>query len=348
MSRARRRKKKAKPHTAETESDSTPESPIETDESALSEDLDTIESILDELEAPDSSAEIASPQIELEAAHQETLSEEDILASTVRPPASPKLKKPYRFPEVPQPVITEPSTRSIPKKPISPPRVQESRQLEPETKSITKPKRKDRTQLSKKELERILNSEGELYASVATLDFLTIEFTEHGTVPPDKYRRYLRSFLKNVEKSQKSLESQGIGIFDFVAQEELAQQFPKGTEVLEKHLKGVLVVPSYDLTQLPQKSAKFVGTCIELIDLLRLGELARVELLLPLLDDLARVLESISFIGGEYWSFKEIHEWIKTLEPERPETILSENLASMLELQADRWLRDFKDQLSKL
>jgi hypothetical protein len=348
MSRVRRRKKKTKPSAAEAESDSAPEATPEDDESTLGDDLDAIESILDKLESPASTVEVEPAPPEVDEPSQKPLSEEAILAATVKSPAPPKLKKPYRFPKVPQPVVAQPSSRSIPKKLRRTPKVRESPPVEPAPHSTSQSKQVDRLQLSKKELERILNHEGELYASVATLDFLTTEFTEHGTISPDQYRRYLRSFLNNVEKAQKSLERQGIGVFDFVAQEGLAQQFPKGTEILEKHLKGVLVVPSYDITQLPRKSAKFVSTCIELIDLLRLGELARVELLLPLLDDLARVLESISFIGCEYWSVKEIHEWVKTLEPERPETILNENLASMLELQADRWLRDFKDQLSKL
>jgi len=345
MSRARRKKRKPKSREIAAEPDPIAEPTMETEEPVRMSDVDAIEAILDNLETkPDSLTETAPPQPSSPSVDLQEPTSEDISGPSIRPAKPTKLREPYRFPELPRHVDAEPRARDVHKKPISIPTKLESKR----EKVKPKLKVKSWTEFSKKERARILAYEGELYASVATLNFLTMEFTEYATVPPAKYRRYLRSLLRSIENAQHSLEQLGLGVHDFVKREELEQRFPKGTEILEKHLQGILVIPSYDLTQLPRKSAKFVGTCIELIDLLRLGELARVELLLPLLEDLARVLESISFIGGGYWSVKDIREWIKTLELERPETILSESLARKLELQADRWLRDFKGQLSNL
>ena len=348
MSRLRRKKKKKKQRPIEEQPKPITAPEVEEEESLSRSELDALEEILDELEAKrDSSPEIKpQPAIPPQADIQEPPSE-DISTTSVKPPKPSEPRRSYSFPEFPKrskPVVTESRAHDVLREPSK-----ISEKLEP-TRLETKPKPmvKSWTELNKKERERIITREGELYASIATLDFLTVEFTVHATVPPEMYRRYLRSLLRSVEKAQHALEQLGIGVSDFVEREKMAQCFPRGTEILEKHLKGVLVIPSYDLPQLPSKSAKFVSTCIELIDLLRLGELARVELLIPLLDDLARVLESISFIGGDYWSVKEIQEWIKTLELERPETILSESLAGTLELQADRWLRDFKNQLSNI
>ena len=350
MSKQRRKKKKKKPRPIKEKPEplATPE--VEEEEPTRIKTVEVIEEILDELEAKrDSAAEIEpphtlSPPVDL----QEPVSE-SISADSVKPPKPTKPMQTYSIPEFPKPVkpvSVESHTREVLRVPTKVTEKPESTRLK------TKPKPKlvvkSWIELSKKEREWILTCEGDLYASIATLDFLTVEFTEHATVPPDKYMRFLRSLLRSADKAQHALENLGIEVPIFIERENLSQNFPKGTEILNKHLKGILVIPSYDLTQLPRKSAKFVSICIELIDLLRLGELARVELLLPLLDDIAQVLESISFIGGDYWSVKEIREWIKTLELERPESILSENLAGKLELQADRWLRDFKNQLSNI
>ncbi len=336
MSGVKRKKKKAKSRDVELESSPIIESEPETNEPDTIIEIDTIESILDDLESSrDTLPESVSPDLQ-------DIQTKEISKQIIQPTKPTRRKDPYRFPEFPKSVDVESQIRRT-QKPI------ESTKIHAKTVTTkSKLQVKGRTKLSKKDRERILGHEGDVYASVATLNFLTLEFTEHGTVPPDKYRRFLRSLLNNIEKAKHELEQLGIVFSDFLEHEELIQQFPKGIEILEKHLHGILIVPSRDLTQLPRKSAKFVGTCIELIDLLRLGELARVELLLPLLDDLARVLESISFIGDDYWSVKIIREWIKTLELESPETILNENLARMLELQADRWLRDFKNQLDNL
>ncbi len=336
MSGVKRKKKKAKTRDVELESSPAIESEPEIHEPDTIVEIDNIESILDDLESSrDTLPERESPDL------QEIQSKE-ISKQIIQPTKPTRRKEPYKFPEFPKSVDAETPIRRT-RKPIE--------SIKKPAKTVTTKSKlqvKSKAKLSQNDRERVLGSEGDVFASVATLNFLTLEFTEHGTVPPDKYRRFLRSLLNSIEKAKHDLEQLGIVFTDFLEREELAQHFPKGIEILEKHLHGILIVPSRDLTQLPRKSAKFVGTCIELIDLLRLGELARVELLLPLLDDLARVLESISFIGDDYWSVKTIREWIKTLELQSPETILNENSARMMELQADRWLRDFNNQLDSL
>lgn len=352
MSSIRRKKKKKKPHSIEEKPEplTTPE--VEEEEPTRMKTVEVIEEILDDLEVKrDSAAEIEPPHTIPPPDELQETTTEDISSTLVKPPKPSILRQSYSFPELPKPIKSVDAESKKRKVLRVPTKVTEKPEL---TRLETKPKPKPKlkvislAELSKKERERIIACEGDLYASIATLDFLTVELTEHATISPDKYRRYLRSLLRSADKAHHALEKLGIEVPDFIERENLAQHFPKGKEILDKHLKGILVIPSYDLTQLPRKSATFVSICIELIDLLRLGELARVELLLPLLDDLARVLESISFIGGDYWSVKEIREWIKTLELERPATILSENLAGKLELQADRWLRDFKNQLSNI
>lgn len=350
MSKQRRKKKKKKPRSIKEEPEPLVTPEVEEKEPTRIKTVEVIEEILDDLEAKrDSVAEIEPPHIISPPADLQEPTSDGISADSVIPPKSTKPRQSYSFPELPKPIKrvgVESHTREVLRIPTKVTEKIEPKRLE--TKPKPKLKVKSLIELSKKERERILTCEGDLYASIATLDFLTVEFTEHTTVPPDKYMRFLRTLLRSVDKAHHALENFGIEVPNFIERENLAQHFPKGTEILDKHLKGILVIPSYDLTQLPRKSAKFVSICIELIDLLRLGELARVELLLPLLDDIAQVLESISFIGGNYWTVKEIREWIKTLELERPESILNENLAGKLELQADRWLRDFRNQLSNI
>ena len=335
MSGVKRKKKKAKTRDVELESSPEIESEPETHEPDTIVEIDNIESILDDLESSRDTLPVnESPDL------QEIQSKE-ISKQIIQPTKPTRRKEPYKFPEFPKSVDAETPIRRTRKPKES---------IKKRTKTVTtKPKLpvKIKAKLSPKDRERVFEYEGDVFASVATLNFLTLEYAEHETVPPDKYRRFLRSLLNSIEKAKHELEQLGIVFTDFLEREELAQHFPKGIDILEKHLHGILIVPR-DLTQLPRKSAKFVSTCIELIDLLRLGELARVELLLPLLDDLARVLESISFIGDDYWSVKTIREWIKTLELQSPETILNENSARMMELQADRWLRDFNNQLDSL
>ncbi|MFQ6125008.1 MAG: hypothetical protein ACE5R6_10460 [Candidatus Heimdallarchaeota archaeon] len=352
MSKQRRKKKKKKPHPIEEKPEPLATSEVEEKETFSMKTVEALEEILDELEAnSDSTIEIEPPHAIPPPADFQESTTEDISTALIKPPKPSISRKSYSFPEPPKSiksVDTESKKREVLRIPTKVAEKPDPARVETKPKPKLKPKVISLTELSKTERERIITYEGDLYASIATLDFLTVEFTEHATVPPDKYRRYLRTLLRSADKAQHALEKLGVEVPNFIERENLAHHFPKGIDILDKHLKGVLVIPSYDLTQLPRKSATFVSICIELIDLLRLGELARVELLLPLLDDLARVLESISFIRGEYWSVKEIREWIKTLELERPETILSESLAGKLELQADRWLRDFKNQLSNI
>ena len=84
---------------------------------------------------------------------------------------------------------------------------------------------------------------------------------------------------------------------------------------------------------------------IELIDLAKLRSVARIDLIVPNLDDILLLLENFPGFGKDYWAYVEIERWRDNLKKESPDKIIDEEMAKNLEYNAVRWLNDFRRRL---
>ena len=103
-----------------------------------------------------------------------------------------------------------------------------------------------------------------------------------------------------------------------------------------------------ELKELPAKSADYVASAIQLLDLLKLRTVATVEYLVPLLDEMNSILVHFPNIGKDHWSVVEIIGWRDTLLNEKPSLVLPEERLEKLEFDAVRWLNDFRRNLKDL
>ncbi|TFG01716.1 MAG: hypothetical protein EU542_06480 [Promethearchaeota archaeon] len=201
-----------------------------------------------------------------------------------------------------------------------------------------------------------LELEAELFSCIATIDNLSKSFVD-GILDPGMYRRQLRSLIRDAFKARFQLQKKGFDLDSFIEQEAIIKKYPYGAEKLrfaegvapyqvEEEVENV-PMPFSQMNSLPAKSADFVAGAIELIDLLRLGSVAKVELILPNLDDLEDILKDYPGFGSDCEEVKEIHNWKEMLEEKPPDMVLEEGLNKRLELEAVRWLNNFRRSLRK-
>jgi hypothetical protein len=199
-----------------------------------------------------------------------------------------------------------------------------------------------------------LELEAELYSHIATIDSISRSFTE-GILDPGMYRRQLRSLIRDAFKTRFQLQKKGFNLDSFLEREKIIQKYPFGSEKL-KFAEGVAPIPIDDAVEtvampfgtmknLPAKSADFVAGAIELIDLLRLGSVARVDLIVPNLDEMADILTGFPGYGADSEAVKEINNWKEMLEAKPPDEVLEEGLIKRLEFEAVRWLNAFRRSL---
>ncbi|MFW9914588.1 MAG: hypothetical protein ACFFGZ_03165 [Candidatus Thorarchaeota archaeon] len=206
-------------------------------------------------------------------------------------------------------------------------------------------------------LEQLWKLEGELLSCIATLDFLN-QVNERGEIHPEIFHRQIKTLLKGAIKSRIQLESSASFNFNsFITRQKLANIYPMGLKVLQmaegteksSDIEETVSKINYaEVTKLPTKAADFVATGIELLDLLRLEDIATVDRLLPLLDEQRAIFSAIALFGDDFWATKEVDEWIRVLNKRRPGTLLPHELAEKLELQAVRWLNAFRRELKNL
>ena len=199
-----------------------------------------------------------------------------------------------------------------------------------------------------------LELEAELFSCIATIDNITQSFVD-GILDPGMYRRQLRALIRDAFKSRFQLQKMGFNLDGFLQREDIVRKYPYGAEKL-RFAEGVAPIPINDkvetvampfqqMKNLPAKSADFVAAAIELIDLLRLGSVARVELIVPNLDEIEEILTSYPGFGAEAEATKEVHNWKKMLEAKSPDSLLDEGLIKRLEFEAVRWLNSFRRSL---
>lgn len=197
--------------------------------------------------------------------------------------------------------------------------------------------------------------EGTLFSCITTLDKLSLA-NDQGEVDQDTFSRQLRALLKQAMKTRISLEEKGFLFDKFVEVEEIDKKYPRGLSVLKRvegsegteQIDEAVGINYAEMKKLPTKAADYVAAAIELMDLLRLKAIATVDRIIPLLDELEGVLKSLPILGEDYWALQEITRWKKSLSKERPGTLLDDKKIESLELQAVRWLNDFRRQMKDL
>lgn len=195
-----------------------------------------------------------------------------------------------------------------------------------------------------------LKVEADLFAAIATMDQLS-KYFDKGLVEETLYRRQLKSCISDVFKARMELEKTGFDIHKFIEQQDLSEKYPEGlrrldlAEGLDQNSDSI---EFKTLKELPVKSADYVANAIELMDLLKLRSVAKVEYIVPLLDDMYDILSKFPSIDTEYWSIVEIEGWRKELLDEKPSLVLSEERCEKLEFDAARWLNDFRNKLKEL
>ena len=199
-----------------------------------------------------------------------------------------------------------------------------------------------------------LELEAELFSCIATIDNLSQSFAD-GILDPGMYRRQLRALIRDAFKSRFQLQRLGFDLDGFLEREAIVQKYPYGAEKL-RFAEGVapipineevetVAMPFQQMNDLPAKSADFVAGAIELIDLLRLKSVARVELIVPNLDDMEAILKGFPGFGSDSEAVKEIINWKEMLEAKPPDEVLDDGLIKRLEFEAVRWLNSFRRSL---
>ncbi|MHA2098776.1 MAG: hypothetical protein ACW99A_08820 [Candidatus Kariarchaeaceae archaeon] len=195
-----------------------------------------------------------------------------------------------------------------------------------------------------------LQIEADLFAAIATMDKLS-KYFDKGLVEETLLRRQLKACISDVFKARLQLERSGFDIQEFITREKLHEKYPEGMRRLDlaEGLDEDSVSLEYkELKELPARSADYVANAIELIDLLKLRTVARVEYIIPLLDEMKAILDKFPKIDASHWSVVEITGWVKTLSDERPSKVLGDDQCEKLEFDAVRWLNEFRRQLKEL
>ncbi|RMG26137.1 MAG: hypothetical protein D6732_21580 [Methanobacteriota archaeon] len=196
-----------------------------------------------------------------------------------------------------------------------------------------------------------LDHKADLYAAIATIDRLAKHF-DRGMVEETLYRRQMKAAISDVFKAQMALEENGFSMEEFINERKLDEKFPEGVKRLNL-VQGLekeedISLSLQKLKDLPAKSADYVANAIELIDVLRLRSIARVEMIVPLLDEMFNIVKDFPNFGQDHWVAVEIDGWRKALLEESPSKLLSEEDAEQLEFDASRWLNEFRNQIRKI
>ena len=99
---------------------------------------------------------------------------------------------------------------------------------------------------------------------------------------------------------------------------------------------------------MPAKTADFVSSAIELIDLTRLKSVARADLLLADIDEMLHILKTFPSIPQDHWAIADMNTWRDIISKYKPQEVIKEEDCEKLEFQAARWLNDFRRLLKEL
>ena len=119
------------------------------------------------------------------------------------------------------------------------------------------------------------------------------------------------------------------------------------------HTNESIKLQSETIHNMPEHAADYVATAIELLDLTKLTDIAKVEYVIPLLEELYRISKIFPNLGENHSDAIEILEWTKKLQSrletswmklftKKQRLILQEMECKTLELAVTRWLSNFR------
>ncbi|MHA2244761.1 MAG: hypothetical protein ACXADY_07300 [Candidatus Hodarchaeales archaeon] len=193
--------------------------------------------------------------------------------------------------------------------------------------------------------------EGNLFSTIGTLDLLSRTY-DRGELDPNIFHKQHKNLLTTIVAIRAKLENYHFDLDEFIRKEQINQLFPFGLEKLRK-TEGTDDNPRNridysQIKKLPKIAAEFVANAIELLDLLRLEAIATVDRILPYLDELYAILADVHIYGSGHWVTKDIDQWIKWMDRQKPGQLLKQDELKKIELQAARWLSDFRRELNNL
>ena len=208
------------------------------------------------------------------------------------------------------------------------------------------------------ELESYWRIEASLYSAISMLHFFTIAY-EKGDLAQEVYSKQLKSHLLEAIQLRFKLEKDKKFNWDeFVKENDLLELFSEGIEKLARVTgssdidaaldEETVKIDYHEMKKLPTKAADYVGNAIELMDLIRLQSVATVERLIPLLEDMKKLIVSSKIFDIDYWAIKEMDMWTEKLYHMKPGTIPSDEELERFEMYVVRWLNDFRRELKNI
>jgi hypothetical protein len=218
-----------------------------------------------------------------------------------------------------------------------------------ETAKVTTPIKPAKRKLQPEQLE----CEAELYACIATLNSLIYNF-EKGNLDVSTYKRQVQSLIEDILKWKVKLEGTGITMEEFLREEAIVETYPyasekfrllESPETLESFIESLAVTKA----EVASGTAEIVTNLITLCDYTKLGgDMAKVELLLPLVDDLLSLLKDFPTTHNDYWGLVMLRQWRERLSSQPYDSVLPPDQTKRLEADALRLFSDFKKRLREI
>ncbi|MFW9831830.1 MAG: hypothetical protein ACFFD8_08645 [Candidatus Thorarchaeota archaeon] len=204
----------------------------------------------------------------------------------------------------------------------------------------------------KRPRKKVTELKADLYSSIATLDSI-VEKYEEGDLSPTLYKRQFKSLVSDTLKTRQMLEAEGETWEGFVKEEQITEHFPVAVEKLKigdlaPEGESAVELTAQTSAKMAAKTADIVSDLITLIDIAKLGDVARMSLIVPLLDDAIILLTKYPNFPPEYWILVALKDWRNQMQGRDPNDTLTPEEAKQLEFQAVRWLNDFKRRLREM
>jgi hypothetical protein len=217
---------------------------------------------------------------------------------------------------------------------------------------------KSRGKQLKNDLEEHLELEAELYSCIATLDMLGKNY-DNGLIDASTYSRQMRAYIQKIIDVRKKLEEKGFDLSKFIEREKIIENYPnaavklrivKSDETVMRPEEEIpLEIVKFSPAKLATETADLVTNFITLIDCVQLGDYARVDNIVPIMDDIILLMENYTGLNDKnYWVYKEITAWRDKLKNEPPDLVIDSEDAKKIEYDAVRWFKDFRQRIRQL
>ena len=218
-----------------------------------------------------------------------------------------------------------------------------------------KPREKKRKE---SESEDQLELEAELYSCIATLDMLGRSY-DNGLIDASTYSRQMRAYIQRIISVREKLEVRGFDLARFIEREKIIEKYPNAAvklrivkldeTVMRPEEEIPLEIVKFSPAKLATETADLVSNFITLIDCVQLGDYARIDNIVPIMDDIILLLENFQGLNDKnYWVYKEITAWRDKLKNEPPDLVIDAEDAKKIEYDAVRWFKDFRQRLRHL